>query len=69
MGTPRFYGQVGTAASGPPRVPAPDLSNLQPGATAVDLETGRRIHLEPGQVYKEETPEETAAREQIDEQT
>ena len=57
MGTPRFYGQVGPAASGPPRV------------RALDLETGRRIHLEPGQVYKEETPEETAAREQIDEQT
>ena len=27
---------------------APDLSNLPPGATAVDLDTGRQINLEPG---------------------
>ena len=47
---------------------APDLSNLPPGATAVDLETGREIHLEPGQRYVDETPEETAARDQTDEQ-
>jgi len=39
-----------------------------PGATAVDLETGREIHLEPGQRYVDETPEETAARDQTDEQ-
>ncbi len=47
---------------------APDLSNLPPGATAVDLSTGREVHLEPGQRYVDETEEEAAAREQTDDQ-
>ncbi len=47
---------------------APDLSNLPPGATAVERATGREIHLEPGQRYVDETDEEAAAREKTDDQ-
>ena len=47
---------------------APDLSNLPPGATAVERGTGREVHLEPGQRYVDETDEEAAAREQTDDQ-
>jgi amino acid transporter len=47
---------------------APDLSNLPPGATAVDLTTGKEVHLEPGQRYVEETEAEQAAREKTEEQ-
>jgi amino acid transporter len=42
---------------------APDLSNLPPGATAVDVRTGEEITLEPGQRYVEENDAEQEARE------
>src|SRR5262249_22528404 len=46
---------------------APDLSNLPPGATAIERATGREITLEPGQRYIDELPAEAEAREQTDE--
>jgi amino acid transporter len=42
---------------------APDLSNLPPGATAVDVRTGEEVQLEPGQRYVDETDAEQEARE------
>jgi hypothetical protein len=42
---------------------APDLSNLPPGATAVDLKTGDEVQVEPGQRYVDEGDAEREARE------
>jgi amino acid transporter len=42
---------------------APDLSNLPPGATAVDVRTGEEVTLEPGQRYVDENDAEQEARE------
>ena len=42
---------------------APDLSNLPPGATALDVRTGEEITPEPGQRYVEENEAEQEARE------
>jgi len=42
---------------------APDLSNLPPGAVAVDLQTGREFRVGPGQRYLQETAQESEARE------
>jgi hypothetical protein len=45
---------------------APDLSNLPPGATAVDVRTGEEVHLEQGQRYVDEGEAEQEARERSD---
>ncbi len=64
-GAPRDGLQLPDSAEG--TVIAPDLSNLPPGATAVDLRTGEEVQLESGQRYVDESEAEQEARRRSEE--